>query len=121
MDEAKHKTFAGLLVALKRLALKLNALDVRAQNFIVTLLMRHCQARIGMGQLEAFGGKPPDNPEKCLAEFRKMATELERFSLTDETFLVNVLQQAFQRRMAIDVGELQGALAQMQKPQEVVN
>lgn len=121
MEEIKPKTLPALLVAFRLLALKLNSLDVRAQNFIVTLLMRHCQARMGMESLEPFGGKPPDNPDTCLMQFRKTATQLEQFLLIDETFIVNALQQTFQRRMAIDVGELQGALAQMQQPNKVVN
>lgn len=105
-EPAKHAPLAKLLVLARRYAMDLNEREVREQNFILTLLMRHCQSRIGMDQLEAFAGKPPDDPEKCLEDFKKLALVLEGFSATDNTFIVNLLQQAFQWRAANEVDQL---------------
>lgn len=103
---AKHAPLAKLLVLTRRYAMDLNEREVREQNFILTLLMRHCQSRIGIDKLEPFAGKPPDDPNKCLDDFKLMALELEGFSATDNTFIVNLLQQAFQWRAANEVEQL---------------
>ena len=106
----------GMIVLFKRLAAELDQMDPREENFIVTLLLRHCQSRMGLDALEKFGGKPPDDPEKCLKRFKQIATDLEQsFSVTDETFLVNCLQQAWQRRAAITLEELQATVNEANK------
>jgi hypothetical protein len=116
-----HKHLRDVMEMFEELARQLDATDPLEQNFTVTLLIRHCQSRSGLDKLESFGGKPPANPDKCLDQFGKMAVELEAISVIDETFIVNCLHQAWQRKAAINIEELKATIDKANEEKEVVH
>lgn len=94
----KSAKLAEVLKVFQRFAVKMDAMEPAEQALVMSLLMRHCQARLGLDMEAPRKGPLPTNPENAVAFFRKLATQLETMSGSDNTLIVNLLLQAWQWR-----------------------
>lgn len=94
----KSAKLADALKVFQRFAVKMDGMEPEEQALIMGLLMRHCQARLGLEMDTPRKGPLPTNPENAVAFFRKLATQLETMSGPDNTLIVNLLLQAWQWR-----------------------
>lgn len=110
----KNAPLGELLKTFQKFALKMEAMTPEEHALVMSLLMRHCQARMGL-QMDAPQNIPkPTNPEHAVHFFRKLATQLEAMTGTDNALIVNLLLQAWQRRAAVAMDEIK-SLAQAQE------
>ena len=110
----KNGKLTALLTVFRRFALKMEAMTPQEHGLVMALLMRHCQARLGL-TMDAPSDLPkPPNPERAVLFFRTLATELETMTGTDNTLIVNLLLQAWQRRAAVALDDIKDLAKQQE-------
>jgi hypothetical protein len=113
--EIKSAKLADVLKVFQRFAVKMDAMEPEEQALVMSLLMRHCQARLGLEMDAPRKGPLPTNPEDAVAFFRKLATQLETMSGADNTLIVNLLLQAWQWRAENEISKIKAMAKEQEK------